>query len=386
MISATFRRWRALRRRSRAACLLGAAMVVLVGVGFAGRPKGDTWLTRAVLQAHECALPLAFSPDRRTFLTTGRGGIISWDAASGREGKTWTIGSNGSPQAWTFSPDGKTFAAALLSYPGPLSIDLFDTTTGRTRATLGTPRQTIMHLAFADDGRTLRAFLGDEPLMKACLTWNPSCGSDLNEVVTIDVATGRQVSTRPLTAPTHAAVTAISPDGRTLVIADRITPIQLWDLDADKTLGTLVNPATTNNVVGSGLGFSEDGRTLAIGRLDGSIEFWDVSTRRLLKTFPGPSGDFVFTTIRFSPEGRTLAVTGYLWGRKSPLTNIQDEIRHRLGMRPQYNAEAFVLDVASGRRLARAADSTRPYFSPDGRTLATQEPDGSTRLRVIPDP
>jgi len=385
MISATLRRWRALGPRRRAASVLLAMTIIPVVAMLAGRWLGDSWPARVVLRAPMCASPLAFSPDGRTFLTTGRGGITPWDVASGRKGETWPFKAGETPEMGAFSPDGGTFAAASYNLSDHVAIGLFDPTTGRTRATLHTPRRTIMHLGFAADGRTLRAFLGDDPQLKGCASWNPAFGADLNEVVTWDAATGRELSSRPLTAPTRGALTAISPDGRTLAIADRIKSIQLWDLDGDQALGGLANPAATSPVQ-AGMGFSQDGRALAIGRVDGTIELWDVPARRLSKTLRSHTGPFIHTMIRFSTDGRTLATTGYGWGSRTPLARIQDEIRHALGWNPRYEAEILVLDVATGRRLARAADSNRPFYSPGGRFLATGEPDGSTRLRDIPGP
>jgi hypothetical protein len=47
-------------------------------------------------------------------------------------------------------------------------------------------------------------------------------------------------------------------------------------------------------------------------------------------------------------------------------------------------AEVVVLDVATGRWLARAGSAFHPHFSPDGRTLATHEENLSVRLRDVP--
>jgi len=381
----TFRRWRALRPRSRAVAVLLAITTLLVGVGLLDQWRGDTWPARVVLRNPLVASPLGFSPDGRTILTTGRDGITPWDVASGRKGETWEIAWGDSPVQGAYSPDGKTYAAAVFHLTHAISIDLFDPATGRTRATLTTPRRTIMHLGFADDGRTLRAFLGDDPQISECSSWNPSFGADLNEVVTWDAATGREMSSRPLSPPTRGAITAISPDGRLLAIADpRANAVQIWDLDADRTLGRLARPAVA--VAGAGVSFSDDGQTLAIGRVDGTVELWDVPARRLRTTLRGHTDDFMFTMIRLSPEGRTLALTGYRWGPKPPLTRIQDAIRGVLRLSPIYDAELLVLDAATGRGLGRAASSTRPFYSPDGKALATGEPDGSTRLRDIPAP
>jgi hypothetical protein len=90
--------------------------------------------------------------------------------------------------------------------------------------------------------------------------------------------------------------------------------------------------------------------------------------------------------FRFSPDGRTLAVAGYRWGPKSAMTRIRDEATRLLRMGARNEAEILVLDVGTGRQLAGAPHSTLPFFSPDGRTLATGEPDGSTWIRAIPRP
>src|SRR4051794_21362684 len=163
MISATLRRWRALRARSRAAAVVLAIAPLLVGVGLADRWWTDSWPARTELKNRMLASPLGFSPDARTLLTAGRDGITPWDVASGRRGETWALSSGQTPGVVAFSRDGKTFAAAVFHPSEALSIDLFDPSTGRRRATLNTARRTIVHLRFADDGRTLRAFLGDDP-------------------------------------------------------------------------------------------------------------------------------------------------------------------------------------------------------------------------------
>jgi hypothetical protein len=378
MISAITRRLSQLRPRRRVVYILLATTALWAIVSPVIRRWGDTWPARAVLRAPMCALPLAFSPDGRTFLTNGRSGITTWDVASGQKGETWAFNAGGQPAMGTFSPDGKTYAAGVFAYPGPLSIDLFDTATGQTKASFATARRTIMHLAFAPDGRTLRAFLGDDPQSKDCSSWNPAFAADLHEVVTLDTATGLQVSSRQLTTPTRGAITAITPDGRIIAIADRKKTVQLWDLDSDKSLGNL---PTTSVTIYAAMGFSDDGQTLAIGRMDGTIDLWNVPGLRLVKTLRGNAGKFTFTMTRFSPDGRTLALTGYRWEKDSAVRRVLDEIRRVLRLEQVNDRELIVLDVATGRRLGWAADSTRPLYSPDGRVLATEEPDGTTRLR-----
>ena len=46
----------------------------------------------------------------------------------------------------------------------------------------------------------------------------------------------------------------------------------------------------------------------------------------------------------------------------------------------------IAIDVASGKRVAQASSSRFPILTPDGKTIATCQEDGSTQLRVLPEP
>lgn len=384
MIAEKVRRWRALRPRSRAVYVLLGMTPLLLSIGFVFRDGGNTWPARAVLKTSGCASPLAFSPDGRTLLTSGRGGITLWEVSSGRRLEAWEFPWGETAYMGTFSPDGKTFAVVTHRLSDRISIGLFDMATGKKKGTLNTSCEMIIQLRFAEDGRTLLAILGNDPQINGISAWNEACGGDLNEEATWDTTTGRQISRKSLAPPTRRAITAVSPKGDILAFSDRLRAVQLWDLDTDSSLGVLINPTTTSPVIGAGLGFSDDGRTLAVGRVDGIIELWDVKNRKLLKMLRGQTDEFTFTKFQFSPGGRTLALTGYRRRPDSTLTMIREKVERLLGSTPKPASELLLLEIATGRRLAGAAGSTRPFYSPDGSVLATDEPDGSTRLRDIP--
>jgi hypothetical protein len=120
------------------------------------------------------------------------------------------------------------------------------------------------------------------------------------------------------------------------------------------------------------------------------IEIWDLSTRRLTRSFPAHTDGHVSSMIRFSPDGRTLASCGDYRGATTAtgrfMEGVGQMVSSALGPPRQRPVEVVVLGVASGRRLARAAESIHPSYSPDGRTLATREPDGSVWLRGVPMP
>jgi WD40 repeat protein len=366
------RSWRSLRLRTRVVLAL-VAVATLSGSWFLLRELLDPWPARAVLKTPFDTWPLAFSPDGRTFVTSGQGEITSWDVATGRKGDLWTIQDDQSALIGEFSPDGRTFAAATISPTKPNSIELIETATGRTRASLPVQLPGIWALRFVDDGQTLRAFLGD--------------GTDLEEVVTWDVETGRELSTRPLAAPTKGHIVAISADGRTMAIGGmRKRFVELWDLDVDRSLGSVMNPKLISNVTWGGVGLSADGRALAVAREDGTIEIWDVSTHSLRSTLKALPSAFTASGLKFSPDGRTLAADIDRTRETSIVGQIHKEIRRALGWRREENAEVFVLDLATGRRLARAPKAIHPRYSPDGRTIATRELDLSVKLRNVPGP
>ena len=374
--ASALRRWRSLRPRTRAALALLAVATLIGGWSFL-RGLVDPWPARVILKAPLDTWPLAFSPDGRAFLTSGEGGITAWDVADGRKREPWAIQGDRIAIIGEFSPDGRTFAAATTSKDRTISIHLIDAATGRTRARWPVTLPSLYALRFAADGRTLRAFLGDGP--------------DLKEVVTWDAETGLELSNRPLSAPTKGDIAAISADGRTLAIGTRgRLTVELWDLDADRSLGSVMNPTSTSTVCWGGVGLSSDGRVLAVAREDGTIELWDVPTRTLLRTMTAHPVGFAASGLTFSPDGRTLAADVSRLREPSIVGRIMGDIRRSLvGKREddtEVITEVIVLDIATGRRLARGADSIHPYYSPDGRTIATRGRDRSVKLRDLPMP
>ncbi len=257
--SSTARRWRALRVRTRVALAILAVALLVAGWAFLNRAVN--WPARVVLSAPKLDEPIAFSPDGRTILTYHQDGLTPWDATTGRKGTTWT--KNGRVLTGAFSPDGRTFAAATshnpdpiatFFNPGPITIELIDTTSGRSRASLPTRHTTLSTVAFAKDGLTL---------------WADSSAMDgLKEVVTWDASTGQQISARSISAPMKRSNWAVSPDGLLLaILPDFSRAIQLWDLKADRSIDQLTEPAGVASY-GMVVAFSADGRTLAGGRVE----------------------------------------------------------------------------------------------------------------------
>src|SRR5581483_6833560 len=111
-------------------------------------------------------------------------------------------------------------------------------------------------LAFSPDGKSLRAVVGDRPQAQSVVRW--------------DAAAGTETSSRPISAPKGQFDSDVSPDGRLLAMVPyNFGAARLWDLDADREAGLL---AVGGRSQGRAVRFSPDGRSLAVSGSDGAIE------------------------------------------------------------------------------------------------------------------
>jgi len=105
------------------------------------------------------------------------------------------------------------------------------------------------------------------------------------------------------TAPSIGDV-AISPDGETVAVATSSGEVQLWDVETETVLRTLVGHVGVVNSVR----FSPDGRLLATAGVDGTSRVWDTSSWVQERLFTGLQGSV--KDLDFSPDGTTLVTAG----------------------------------------------------------------------------
>jgi WD40 repeat protein/serine/threonine protein kinase len=276
-----------------------------------------------------------------------------------------------------FSPDGQLLATA--SHDG--TARLWDVGTGRLAHSLPVSHWWARGVAFSPDGQLL-ATAGDEPMLRGAATlWYTGTGQHRRHL---------DGHARPVE---HVA---FSPDGKLLASAGHDGTVRLWGVEFGKEVHSLAGsgkPVLT-------LAFSPDGARLASGGSDAVIRLWDVAAGAEARRWPQPGE---VRALAFFPDGQTLASAGAdgavrLWsaadgGERQALDHLGD--LSALAVAPDGKTVAavgvsgaiclwdtaarparrnFVQMFAPGQRVAAVA------FSPDGRHLATGNPDGSVYI------
>ena len=165
-----------------------------------------------------------------------------------------------------------------------------------------------------------------------------------------DLASHRQIG-----APIHDAVNAVafSPDSKILAAAEG-GPTRLWNLMTRRPIGA---PFGTNT--GFKVTFSPDGKTLATTGFDGKARLWNVASHTQIGA---PFGNKV-NAVTFSPDGKTLATAdgdgkARLWDLAT-----HSQIGASFNIGPKAPGSAFQWQTV--------------LFSPDGKTLATADQQGA---------
>ncbi len=206
--------------------------------------------------------------------------------------------------------------------------------------------------------------------------------------------------------------TIFNPDGQSLVSSCNDYKIKIWNLSDPERPKTVESPIVHYDNFISSLVFSPDGKTLAIGSYDDTIQTWDFSDPNsvtLKGTIETGSG---VNSLSFSPDGEILATVYssgnevYFWDISKPNSiNYMGKIVGKnniyhiafspfgrvLAIDEHSNIELYdVSDISSPEEIIKPLVGHKTWitalrFSPDGKTIASGDGDGSIILWDVTD-
>ncbi len=376
------RRWGTLGKWRRR-LVFGVLAIAAISAGVAIYVKFTAWPPRLVLSVGGPIAPLAFSPDSTMLATSGREKVTLWDTRDGHLVKT--ISTPGvDVSEGLFTPDGRTLAVSGFHFKErehKNRLDLIDVDSGRMRASVAAPDggYGIDGVVLRDNGRVARM---------------PARGTELRQVIDVDIVTGRVLDDRLLAYPVSKFRGAITADGRFAASAHDHLPadpskthtILIWDLDLDREVthwGVSSRPKTM-----VALAFRPDGKTLAVAPFYGPVELWSITLNadhfqrgpqpRLLSAH---KPNYFPTHIEFFSDGkRVVCDSRWMVQTSFSLESLDYLNTRRIWNRPFLPAnELVILDPATGRRVGVLNHESRPVFSPDGRMVATNPVPPSSR-------
>jgi WD40 repeat protein len=195
-----------------------------------------------------------------------------------------------------------------------------------------------------------------------------TAGSNRTRAGVWDSRTGKRLlSLRGALAPIHDII--YSPDGSRLVGGSEGGDSIVWDARTGARLFALRPPEAGAGF--TAVRFAPDGTRLATTDQGGSVRIWDLRTRRVVRTI---RTRYLLCGISWSPDGRRVGA-GQCGGSWTPAGRVWDVRTGRLLV-----ATAVRPTGSSPRPRHQGAAVFGLEFSPDGRSMATPNLDGTARV------
>jgi len=254
-----------------------------------------------------------------------------WDVTTGQELRTLqsstlpgTTGYNGTDGGMIISPDGMQLALAT----DDSEVKLIDLASGRESRRFKLPDNQIdsLQLIFTADGRVLAAGIAERRFK----LWDLTAKKDQELARTAK----------------DFSIVKFSHDGRLVALSENYT-VRVWDTASFRELTSLKAPNSGLFPQGEAyVSFSEDGKRMATGGFDTGTILWDTETGKQVANLTGRTNPAF--NVAFSADGTQL-----------------------------YSGDRTRWDLRTGRGLrlvARSAEKSFGFPSPDGRLLALMRP------------
>jgi WD40 repeat protein/predicted Ser/Thr protein kinase len=233
-----------------------------------------------------------FSPDGSRILMSQIGKCVIWNANTGK--KLMDLYTDKGYVLAAFSPDGRYLASWTADWSGEehdYTVKLRNAETGEELMTLDGHEAEVQDIEFSPDGKVLVS--GD-------------IDGTINEW---DVKTGEKLLSWEHTGGILAV--AFSPDGSCLATTGTAvdTTVKVWDTATGAKVMTLQgHDASIWSVA-----FSPNGKRIVSASRDRTVKIWDMASKAELLTIREPSAKDGWTIpiVRFSPDGKTIAVGGF---------------------------------------------------------------------------